>query len=134
MKALAFSLFWYFFFLPIPVIASLMLCCCFIGIARRNKPLSAQSFCKYDNEIITVSDLTKTRDLKERTGCIYDRCLIFCCGDSDVFLTCLVLLRLITCILFESSVYGPLPTDCRINRYVLKVRTLPFYYTWHNLW
>lgn len=54
-----------------------MLCCCFIGIARRNKPLSAQSFCKYDTEIITVSDLTKTRDLKERTGCIYDRCLIF---------------------------------------------------------
>lgn len=65
------------FFLPIPAIASLMLCCCFIGIARSNKPLSAQSSCKYDNGIIKVSDLTKTRDLKERTGCICDRCFIF---------------------------------------------------------
>lgn len=63
------------FFLPIPAIASLMLCCCFIGIARSNKPLSAQSSCRYDNGIIKVSDLTKTRDLKQRTGCICDRLL-----------------------------------------------------------
>lgn len=62
------------FLLPFPALGSLMLCCCFIGIARSNRPLSAQSCCKYDNGIITVSGLTKMRDLKERTGCICDRC------------------------------------------------------------
>lgn len=62
------------FLLPFPALGSLMLWCCFIGIARSNRPLSAQSCCKYDNGIITVSGLTKMRDLKERTGCICDRC------------------------------------------------------------
>lgn len=65
------------FLLPFPALGSLMLCCCFIGIARSNRPLSAQSCCKYDNGIITVSGLTKMRDLKERTGCICDRCSTF---------------------------------------------------------
>lgn len=65
------------FLLPFPALGSLMLCCCFIGIARSNRPLSAQSCCKYDNGIITVSGLTKMRDLKERTGWICDRCSTF---------------------------------------------------------
>lgn len=61
------------YFFPFPTIASLMLCCCFIGNARKNKPILPQFKCKYDKGIITLSDLTKTLDLVERPGCFCDR-------------------------------------------------------------
>lgn len=59
------------FLFPFPAIGSLMLCCCFIGIAKSNKPLSAQSCCKYDNGISTVSGLTKMRDLKDNVQAVF---------------------------------------------------------------
>lgn len=66
-------LYFSYIFFPFPAIASLILCCCFIGNARKNKPILPQFKCKYDKRIITLSDLTKTRDLVERPGCICDR-------------------------------------------------------------
>lgn len=107
------------YFFPFPAIASLMLCCFFIGNARKNKPILPQFKCNYDKGIITLSDLTKTRDLVERPGCISDRYFHF---DTDVFLFfCLLLLRLDTCIIYSSFIYGRLFTDCRINSCVCMV-------------
>lgn len=110
------------YFFPFPAFASLMLCCFFIGNVRKNKHILPQFKCNYDKGIITLSDLTKTRDLVERPGCICDRCFHFVVVIPIVFLFfCLLLLRLDTCIIYSSSIYGHLFTDCRINSSVCMV-------------
>lgn len=74
------------YFFPFPAFASLMLCCFFIGNVRKNKHILPQFKCNYDKGIITLSDLTKTRDLVERPGCICDRCFHFVVVIPIVFL------------------------------------------------
>lgn len=90
------------YFFPFPATASLMLRCCFIGNAKK-----INLFCHSLNANTIKGLLHCLIWLKRvigRTSRLYLWSVFpFCCGDTDVFLFCLPLLRLDTYIIYSSS-------------------------------